>query len=566
MNIKFLIFILIGINLQACKNTSNTTIENSEIIYYNGSIYTVNEGLPWAEAMLIVDGKIAAIGSNEEVQKVATSNAKTIDLEGQFVMPGLHDTHLHFEGFYTSRIMGDKVLRYNGEEKSIEELQLKLKEYAENNPNLKLLFVEQLDAIHFPNLSPNKEFIDEIVSDRPVVMLSNSEHEALLNSKAMELEGITSETPDPTGGEIIRENGEPTGFLKEKAAGKWAWKHFPELSREEHYQGMHETIQYLNSLGVTSAKEQHAKNHWAQGFKDLDDKGLLTMRIGLSWTYNGPLEPSTIENQENTIDNRKIFQTELIGTEYVKLSLDGTLGSTGMVVHPYIQTHDHGLQLYSDEQLIADVVRFDSLGLSITAHCNADGAVRQFLNALTIAKEKQGKLNGRHQVAHAITIDPEDLKRFAELDATAEFSPIFWFPSELVNALTPQIGKERVDHLFPAKSLQDKGGRFVFASDGPLMWQVPLQGLESAVTRKAPSGGDEVLSPDERIDIHSAIKAYTINSAYLMNQDDITGSLEFGKDADFIILDQNILEIQEDKISETNVVAAYLRGIKIFER
>jgi predicted amidohydrolase YtcJ len=332
-------------------------------------------------------------------------------------------------------------------------------------------------------------------------MLSDSEHEALLNTRALEREGITSDTPTPPGGEIVKDaGGEPTGWLKERAAGMWGWPYFPELTREQHEEGMRAVVKYLNTIGITTAKEQHAKNHWAQGFKDVEADGDLTMRVGLSWTYKGPLEPSPLDEQEDAIANRQQFASDLINPDFVKLSIDGTAGTTGLVVEPYLLTGDYGIAFYDPEELADDVARFDGAGLGITAHANADGAVRQFLDAVEEAQRRNGGLTGRHQVAHAVVVHPDDLPRFAELDATAEFSPGMWRPSPLAEGLSGQLGPERVAHVFPMNSLQQHGGRFILASDGLLSWQVPMAAIETAVTRQLPGGSAETLAPGEAID------------------------------------------------------------------
>ncbi len=543
--------------------------EVADTIYTNGRIYTVNEAEPWVEAVAIADGKFLVVGSNADVEAVTGEGTEVVDLGGRFVMPGLHDLHLHFEGFYTSKALEGKSLRYTTQESSIEELQAKLKDYADANPELDVLFAEQLPQALFPNLSPTRQFIDEIVPDRVVVMLSDSEHEALLNTKALEKEGITVDTKAPFGGEIVRdpETDEPTGWLKESAAGKWGWPYFPQLTREQHEEGMRSTVKMLNSLGVTTAKEQHAKDYWAQGFQDVEADGDLTMRIGLSWTYKGPLEPSSIEDQENTIEERHRFASDLISTEFVKLSIDGTLGTTGLVVDPYLESGGYGIAFYRSDELADDVTRFDAMGIGITAHANGDGAVRQFLDALEEAKRRNGgELKARHQVAHAVGIHPEDLPRFKELNVTAEFSPISWMPSALSEGLSPEIGPDRMEHIFPMKSLADHGGRFVLASDGPLMWQVPLQAIESAVTRQAPDGGEQMLAPDERIDLAMAIRAYTIEPAYLMSHENEVGSIEAGKLADMIVLDQNLFELPSNEIAATEVVLTIFNREVVYER
>ena len=210
----------------AGKPTSDARVF-ADTVYTNGRIYTVNTNQPWAEAIAIKDGKFVVVGTNADVADMTGDATEVVELGGKFVMPGLHDLHVHFEGFYNAKMLAGKTLRYTGEESSIAELQEKLRAYAKANPDLEVLFVEQLPQALFPNLSPTRQFIDEIVPDRVVVMLSDTEHEALLNTKALEREGITADTPEPFGGEIVKgADGQPTGWLKEKAAGVWGWPYF----------------------------------------------------------------------------------------------------------------------------------------------------------------------------------------------------------------------------------------------------------------------------------------------------------------------------------------------------
>lgn len=552
--------------LCGCAQEPGSAPSVADTVYTNGAIYTVNEAQPWAEAVAVSDGIITVVGSNADMQPVTGGKTRVVDLGGRFVMPGLHDLHLHFEGFYNAAMLEGKTLRYTGEEQSIAELQTKLREYADNNPDLEVLFAEQLPQALFPNLSPTRAFIDEVVADRVVVMLSDSEHEALLNTAALAKEGITADTPDPFGGEIVRNaNGEATGWLKEKAAGMWGWPYFPELTREQHREGMQAVMSYLNTLGITTAKEQHAKDHWAQAFQDIETDGELSMRVGLSWTYKGPLEPSPLEEQEAAIANRQQFASSLINPNFVKLSIDGTVGATGMVVKPYLQSGTDGIAFYQTDELADDVTRFDAMGLGITAHANGDGAVRQFLDALEVASKRNDGLTGRHQVGHAILIHPDDLPRFKELDATVEFSPVLWIPTPIAAGLSAQLGPDRDARLFPMKSLQKQGGRFIIASDGPLFWQTPLASIEAAITREQPGGSPTKLAPAEAIDLATAIRAYTLNAAYLMGHDDRVGSIEAGKVADIIVLDRNLFEIPVREIGSTLVLQTVFNGAVVFD-
>lgn len=541
--------------------------ETADTIYTNGKIYTVNEAQPWVEAIAIKDGKIISVGTKDEIDANIGKNTEVIDLGGKFVMPGLHDPHVHIEQAYKGEILGDQLLTFSANASSIKELQLLLKEYADKNPDLKVLFAQGLPQDLFPNSSPTKAFIDEVIPNRPVVILSDTEHEGLLNSKALEMEGIDANTPTPEGGTIDKDSsGEPTGYFREMAAGIWAWKHYPQLSPEKHKQGLQATIAFLNSIGVTSVKQQHAKNPIAIAAQDLEKEGNLNARIALSWTWKGPLEPMPIEEQEKMINERGRFSSDMIKTEFVKLSLDGNVGTTGYVLEPYLGTDSRGLPVFqNDDDLFAEVEKFDLMGLGISAHATGDAANRQLIDAIDRVKEKHGKVSARHQLAHASLIHPDDYKRLKELDITAEFSPVVWFQTAYTKAVTPLLGPERMSRWYPMKSVIENGGRITLGSDGPLMWQDTFTRLQGAVTRKDPSKDEEALALNEAIDLPSAIKAMTLNSTYIMNMEDMVGSLEVGKYADIIILDQNLFEIPVEEISSTKVLKTILAGKLVFD-
>lgn len=561
---NLLVFLSIVLFLVSC---DSETKDFADIIYKNGKIYTVNEAQAWAQAVAIKDGKILAVGSDEAIASSIGESTKVIDLGGKFMMPGLHDAHVHIEQAYKADMLGDQMLTFPADIATIKELQELLKEYADKNPDLKVLFAQSLPQDIFPNSSPTKAFIDEVITDRPVVILSDTEHEGLLNSKALEIEGIVASTQTPKGGTIDKDaKGEPTGYFREMAAGIWAWKYYPQISPEEHMKGLQATIAYLNSIGVTSIKQQHAKNPIAIAAKSLEKEGNLNARIALSWSWKGPLEPMPIEEQEKMINERGRFSSDMIKTEFVKLSLDGNVGTTGYVLEPYIGTNNRGLPVFpNDEDLFAEVEKFDLMGLGISAHATGDAANRQFIDAIDYVNKKHHRVQGRHQLSHASLIHPDDYSRLKDLDITAEFSPVVWFQTPYTAAVTPLLGPERMSRWYPMKSVIENEGRIALASDGPLMWQDTFTRLQGAITRKDPSKDEEALALNEAIDLPEAIKAVTINSAYIMNQDAQVGSIEKGKYADLIILDKNLFEIPVEEISTTKVLKTILAGRVVFD-
>jgi predicted amidohydrolase YtcJ len=314
----------------ASVQTKSINLQPADTVYTNGRIYTVNEAQPWAEALAIRDGAFIAVGSAADVKAVIGENTRVIDLGAKYVMPGLHDIHLHIQNAYTADALEGKLLFFPNDVKSVEELGKIFRKYAEANPDAEILFAENLPYSIFPDNSPTKAFIDDIVNDRPVYMLSDTQHEGLLNSKAIEVEGITAETPNPPLGIIVKDEktGEPTGFLKEEPVGDYVWKHYPVPDSERIVAGLKSTISCLNSVGITSVTQVHAKNDVADGVKILDDAGELNVRFGLAWTWNDPMEPKTLEEQEAAIKNRNKYASDRVWVGGVKISSDGNPGST----------------------------------------------------------------------------------------------------------------------------------------------------------------------------------------------------------------------------------------------
>ena len=289
----------------------------ADAVYTNGKIYTVNSKQLWVEAVAIKDGAFLAVGTSEEIKAVTGKETNVVDLGGKFAMPGLHDQHVHMEQAYKGDILADSLLRFPPDVATREEAGKVLRAFAAKNPDAKVLFGESLEYGVFDKIS--NEWIDEAVPDRPVVILSSTEHEGILNSKALEMEGITADTEVPEGGDIGKdEDGKLTGWLMETAAGRWAWKHYPQVSPEDHRKGLQATIGYLNSIGVTTVKQQHAKNPIAIAAQSLDKDGELHARVGISWTWKGPLEPMPLDEQEKMIAERGRFASVLVKTEYVK--------------------------------------------------------------------------------------------------------------------------------------------------------------------------------------------------------------------------------------------------------
>jgi predicted amidohydrolase YtcJ len=536
----------------------------ADTIYANAKVWTVNETQPWAEAVAIKDGKFIAVGSNADVTGLATKDTRIVDLKGKMILPGFFDSHIHLENFYVSLVIADKLFSIPPAT-STKEIAASIRKFAEKYPKLELIFGTNLTDELFPGSSPTRQFLDEIVPDRPVIIITASGHEALMNTKALKLVGITNDTPDPVNGIIVRDkSGVATGFLKEAAQGKYAMPHLPGVTLAQHVDGMKGLMPQLNATGLTSVKHIHGQEIEAKALKEVEKQGKLTLRVAIAWTYKSPLNPQTLEEQEAAIAGRMQWASDLIDPNYVKMNIDGIPTATAGMLEPYVGSKSRGLTFFDTNGLAEEIIRFDPEMSGLVFHTVGDRGARQVLDALEIAKKKLGRLRGRTQLAHGIFIDQADIPRLKKFDVTVEFSPIMWFEGGMNTIVWPMVGPERAAKQLPMRDVADAGGRVVIGSDGPIFMQTPLASIETAVTRLPPDGGAKSPSAGQALTLAEAIAARTINSAYLSNAEDKLGSIEVGKLADFVVLDRNLFEVSIEEVSETKVLMTVLGGKKVF--
>jgi predicted amidohydrolase YtcJ len=308
----------------------------------------------------------------------------------------------------------------------------------------------------------------------------------------------------------------------------------------------------------------HAKPDVADGVKGLDDKGELTMRFGLAWLGSDPTDPNPVDWRYRNLEERGKYESDMVFVDLVKLSGDGNPGSTAAMLEPYTDGTS-GMLYYKDDDLVDTVRKFDDMGMTIVIHAIGDATIRQFIDAVAQVKEQKGELKGRHIVSHGLCFHPDDMARAAELGIAIEFSPVTWYSSDLVEGQRAILGDERMKRFAPIKSAVDAGIQIALASDGPIAWHDPLVALEAAVTRQAQGGKGEPFNPDQAIDVATAVEAYTIGPAYLTGQDDKTGSIEVGKFADMIVLDQDIFAIEPTQIGSTKVLQTLVGGKVVYD-
>ena len=536
-----------------------------ETIYTNGFIYTVNPEQPNAEALAVSDGKIIAVGSNDEVQALVSDETRVVDLDGRMLMPGIHDMHAH------PMEAGEK---YNFQcafpfTFTMEQIVAKITECAAETPPGEWIRGGQwaMELMETDTV-PHKDILDTVTRDHPIYLGDSTVHGAWLNSFALDVLGIDEGTPDPQGGVIIREPGttEPTGVLIDNAAYN-ILEELPAYSAEQYETALAWSMHEMNKVGVTTIKDALTGAHALKAYRSLDENGRLSMKVSTSiawrlfWT-----------DFEENVRTRADYATENVGTDFIKIMLDGIPPTrTSAMLDPYLPDEKHGDSftgklIHSPEQLTEDMINLDGQGLTVKIHATGDRAVRVTLDAIEAARKANGDSGMMHEISHAELIHPDDIPRFSELNAVAEFSPILWYPSPLVQVMEQVIGEERAGRFWPTRSLLEAGAHVIYGSDWPSVVPDPnpWPGVEALVTRRDPYGNfPGALWIEQAVDLETALRIFTINGAVAGKQADRTGTIETGKSADFIVLDRNLFEIPPEDISDTEVLLTVVSGREV---
>jgi len=571
---KFLHSVAIAICLSACSPPTEPTAESlivADTVYTNGKIYTVDEARPWAEAVAIKDGKFMVVGSNEDVAAVTGETTDAVDLSGAFAMPGIQDAHIHPStgGANIDRATGGFVF---SETMTRDEIQAALAEYAEANPGDGWIKGMKWGTGSFPGGRPRKDLIDEIVSDRPVFLLDETNHNAVVNSKGLEVAGITADTPQPQGGviEMDPETGEPTGYLAE-----WGMfpvtKLLPQPTFEQVRLSIELSLEDIHSYGIVALKDVSASRNSYAAYKALDDEGKLNYRVDVAIIMAGSLneEPEAFE----AVADREQYRTRLVDPSNVKYVADGTpLSGTSIFLEPYANDpENHGFWLMRDEDVeaIPGLIADD---LNVTIHSIGDGTTRRIIDIIEQAREEHPEMTRPVQIAHPMFVTPHDMKRMKDLNIVAEISPTMHWWTPITKLLIDVLGEERANKTLPVADLLRAGVLVAYGSDWPAgtLTANPWRILEGVMTRQNPEGDYPGELLGEPISLEDTIKIFTLNSAIAMEHGDITGSIEVGKYADMIVLDQNLFELVEagraDKISETLVARTLFEGEVVFDR
>ena len=512
----------------------------ADLILTGADVYTVDAARSWSDAVAVKDGRIAAVG-RESVREVTGDRTERLHLPGALVVPGFQDAHVHAPFAGRNRRTVD-LSALIGRDAYLQ----RIADYATANPDREWIVGGGWAMEHFPGGTPRKEDLDAVVGDRPVFLFNRDVHGAWVNSAALRAAGITGETPDPTDGRIDRDaSGEPVGMLHEGAAYAVNDRIVPRPDRSEWMAAIEEAQRHLHSLGITGWQDAWVTPDTLAAYRALAESGRLTARVvgALWWDRHRGLEqiPEFVEQRTSAFGT--FFPTT------VKIMVDGIIENyTGALLEPYCagcggHGDNVGLTYVEPSLLTEAVTELDHLGFQVHMHAIGDRAVRYALDAVAAARQRNGRSDGRHHIAHLQVVQPADLARFRALGVTANCQA-YWAQSEpqMDEHTIPQLGPERARLQYPFGDLHRSGATLAMGSDWGVTTADPLQQIEVAVRRIDPDNrGNDPFLPEQCLSLPVALAAFTAGSAFV-NHDDDAGTIAVGNRADLAVLDRNIFD------------------------
>jgi len=533
----------------------------ADIVLFNGKIVTVDDRDSMVEAVAIRDGKFVAVGGTEEVMALAGDCTRVIDLEGKTVIPGIIDSHTH-PGGIASRFL--EVDCRAPPVRNIPEILGMLKAKAEElGPSKWVMGANFNDSKLEERRHITRWELDEAVPDNPVFIVADTGHQALVNSSALEVAGVTKDTPDPPGGELERnEDGLHTGLLYENATALIR-EHIPEYTVAELKESFRKVVDQFSEWGVTSTHNASGRKSEIRAYKQLLDEGVRQVRMNLMVSVNSDVPGGVLDALE-LAGVESGFGDEWLRVMSVKIMGDGSgAGGTCCVYTPQHRgTKGLGLWMTDPEEVERLVVKAHDAGLRVSIHSIGDRGVDMALDAIEEAQRLNPKPDMRHRIEHNSLCTPKQLRRIKELGVTPSSSIGYMYG--LGDQYAENFGPERSRWLHPHKTMKEMGIIAGGNSDCPVTFYSPFVQIYEAVTRTTSSG--QVVGPEEAVSVMDAIRVYTWNGAYLSKEEDKLGSVKPGKLADIIVLDRDILTVPEDEIKDIQVLTTIVDGRVVYEK
>jgi predicted amidohydrolase YtcJ len=535
----------------------------ADIVLRSGKIATLNGKQPEATALAVWRERSLVVGNDADVQPLVGPATRVIDLQGRRVVPGFHDSHVHL-------LAGGLMLSQVDLKDAADEAEFgrRLREFDRKLPPGRWMLGGNWDHDRaFAGKLPDAAILDKYVPSRPVFIRRYDGHMALVNTKALELAGVTATTPDPAGGVVYRKTGtkEPTGLLRDNAMGL-VGRLVPPPDDDAIAAAVQAALVELRRVGITSVQDMAGLDAPTRAklfrhYQKLKQTGQLTVRIRLYW----PLAAWQSLAQLGILVN---LGDLWLAIGIFKDFIDGSLGSsTAKMYEPYLnEPGNSGIFVTPRNKLLENIRAADKAGLAVAVHAIGDQGNAELLDIFAEVAKANGSRDRRFRIEHAQHLRPQDYRRFHDLNVIASMQPFHIIDDG--RWAEGRIGKERCASSYANRSLLDAGAKLAFGSDWPVAPLSPLLGIDAAVHRRTLEGKHpEGWFPEQKISVKEALEAYTKGSAYAAFRENDLGTLETGKLADLVVLSRDILDPAErERISETDVLMTMVAGRVVWEK
>ena len=520
---------------------------SADLLLVNGSFHTMDAAAPTARAVAIRDGRFVHVGDEHGARAAAGPRAEVLDLQGRCVLPGLTDAHLHFKWF------AESLRAVDVETATLDEAVSRVAARAAASPAG--AWVTGSGWNHnvwgtgaFPDCRP----LDKAAPHNPVCLEAKNGHALWVNSLALHEAGISLESRDPDGGQIVHtREGTPSGILLENAM-RLVQAVIPRPTPLELAVLMRDAQSAAHAVGLTGIHDFDSTLAW-EAFQELEARGELRLRV-MKGIPHEQLDAAV------SLGLRTGFGSQRLTVGPVKMFADGALGpQTAWMIAPYEGTWSVGIPRLTDSQLSADILRANKSGLACAVHAIGDAACRVVLDAFESAAAGHPRSRLRNRLEHAQLLHPDDIARFSRLGIVASMQPLH-ATSDMI--IAERYWGERCRGAYAWKSLLDSGAALAFGSDCPVEVCNPMSGIHAAVTRRRADGspGSDGWHPEQRLTVAQAVHAYTLGAAYASGRESELGSVSVGKCADLTVLDRDIFSIDPHEIRVAKAAATIVGG------